>query len=131
MKPVHRKNPRRELMVTDVPAEIRDALEKSAAVQAVSVNEAAVRILAGHYNVKHLTPGNGLRGATGAPRAPRRNPDTTKLSIRGGAKLHRKISVDAARRDGTLRGVVLETLALHFNLEPPPIGRRPRQKETV
>ncbi len=118
-------------MVTDVPPAVRDALETAAAEQQVSVNEAAVRILAAHYNVKHLTPDNGLRGATGAPRAPRRNPDTTKLSIRGGAKLHRAIGVDAARRDGTLRGVVLEILALKFGLTPEPIGRRPRTKETA
>ncbi len=121
------KNARRELMVSDCPPEIHAALYHAAHEQQVSVNEAAVRILAAHYNVKHITPANGLRGHDGAAIAPRRNPESDKLSIRGGSKLHRKISVDAARRDGTLRGVVLECLALAFELEPPPIGRRPKK----
>ncbi len=43
----------------------------------------------------------------------------------------RLAGVDAARRDGTLRGVVLEILALKFGLTPEPIGRRPRTKETA
>jgi predicted HicB family RNase H-like nuclease len=126
---VERKNPRRELLLTDVPSEIRQALDEQAATQKESVNAVAVRILADRYKVKYQAPHNGLRGQRDVPtHSFRRNPDSTKLTIRGGAKLHRKISVDAARRGGTLRGVVLEALALHYQLTPEPIGRRPRQK---
>lgn len=123
------KTPRRELLVADVPAEIRSALDTDATQNGVSVNAVAVRILCDHYNVKYQLPQNGLRGqAETATHSFRRNPDATTLTIRGGAKLHRKISIDAARREGTLRGVVLEVLALHYGQTPQPIGRRPRQK---
>ena len=126
---IHRKNPRRELLILDVPPQLQTALKSKAVTDKISVNETAVRILADHYKVKHVTPENGLRGQQGPARTRTVNPDTSKLTVRGGAKLHRKISVDAARRDGTLRGVVLECLSLHFGLEPPPIGRRPRQQK--
>jgi len=123
------KNPRRELLVTDVPHPIRSALDNEAAARKESVNTVAVRVLSTHYRVKFQPPENGLRGQQGtATNSFRRNADTTKLTIRGGAKLHRQIAVDAARRGGTLRGVILETLAVHYDLEPEPIGRRPRTK---
>lgn len=125
------KNPRKELLIHDVPAALHGALDTTAEVEKISINEAAVRILSDHYKVKHSTPENGLRGHTGPARTRLVNPDSTKLTIRGGAKLHRKIAVDAARRDGTLRGVILEILCLHYDLPAEPIGRRPRQKENT
>jgi hypothetical protein len=115
------RSPRKDLLVYEVPDDIRLALVKDASEQNVSINERAVSILAAHYKVKHqpsgvpfaLADGNGGRN----------------LSIRGGAALHRKIDVDRAKRGGgTLRGIVLERLALHYELsEVPPIGRRPRR----
>lgn len=118
-------------MIDEVPPELRACLYHSAAANEISLNEQAVRILADHYRVKWQTPSNGLRGHDGPPKAKTVNAGSSKLSIRGGAKLHRKIAVDAARRGGTLRGVVLECLSLHYQLEPEPIGRRPRKKETT
>lgn len=109
---------RKDLLVYDVPPEIRQALVTDAEVRNVSINEAAVSILAEHYNVKYVPTGVPFTGDDGGK----------NLSIRGGAKLHRKIDIDRARRGGgTLRGIVLERLALHYGLEPPPIGRRPRR----
>ena len=122
---------RKELMLDGVSPELRAALVASALENGTSVNEQAVRVLAAHYNVKLVTPENGLRGQTGPSPHIERQPDTTKLSIRGPAQLHRKIAVDAAKRDGTLRGVVLEQLSLHFHLEAEPIGRRPRTGRTA
>lgn len=106
---------RKDLLVYDVPDDVRSALTADAEARGISINGAAVAILAGHYGVP-IAPG-------GAPfRTFGRN-----LSIRGGDRLHRKIHIDAAKRGGTLRGVVLERLALHYGLEPEPIGRRPRR----
>ena len=114
------RSPRKDLLVYEVPDEIRLALVKDASEQDVSINECAVAILASYFKVKHqpsgvpfaLADGNGGRN----------------LSIRGGAKLHRKIDIERARRGGgTLRGIVLERLALHYGLTPEPIGRRPRR----
>jgi hypothetical protein len=110
-------SPRKDLLVYDVPPEIRDALVADAYQQNVSINEAAVSILAAHYKVKHIPTGVPFTADSGGK----------NLSIRGGAKLHRQIDIDRARRGGgTLRGIVLERLALHYGLEAPPIGRRPR-----
>lgn len=119
--PNHRnKNARKELMVTGVPHSLRAALLGDAKERGLPINEVAARILAERYNVK-WTPMNGHGPVE-------RNPDSERLSIRGGAKLHKKISLDAVRRDGTLRGVVLECLCLHYNLPLEPIGRRPRKE---
>lgn len=82
----------------------------------MSINDTAVSILAAWYRVKHQPSGVPFTAEQGS----------SNLAIRGGAKLHRKIDIDRARRGGgTLRGIVLERLALHYGLEPPPIGRRP------
>lgn len=111
-------SPRKDLLVYDVPPEIKAALVDDARAQNVSINEAAVKILASCYRVKHIPSGMPFTSEEGGK----------NLSIRGGAKLHRKIDIDRARRGGaTLRGVVLERLALHYGLEPPPVGRRPRE----
>lgn len=108
---------RKDLLVYDVPVEIREALVAEARAENISINEAALRILAGHYVAKVEPSGVPFTADTGG-----RN-----LAIRAGENLHRRISIDAAKRGGTLRGVVLETLALHYGMEPEPIGRRPRR----
>ena len=122
---------RRELMIDGVPHQLRAALVSAARDNHISVNEQAVRVLAAHYKVKLVTPENGLRGQTGPSPHIERKPDTEKLSIRGPAQLHRKIAIDAAKRDGTLRGVVLEQLSLWANMTPEPISRRPRAGRTA
>jgi hypothetical protein len=115
-------SPRKDLLVFDVPPEIRDALVAEAYERNISINDLAVEICAARFKVKHIPSGVPFTSEEGS-----RN-----LAIRGGAKLHRKIDMERARRGGgTLRGVVLETLALHYGFEPPPIGRRPRRKEPV
>lgn len=110
---------RKDLLVYDVPPEIREALVAEAYARNISINDLAVEICATRFKVKHIPTGVPFTSENGGK----------NLSIRGGAKLHRKIDMERARRGGgTLRGVVLETLALHYDLEPPPIGRRPRTK---
>lgn len=109
---------RKDILVYDVPDEIREALIQEARAADMSINDMAVGILCKRFRVRH--------NSTGAPFA---EGDVVNLAIRGGARLHQKIDIERARRGGgTLRGVVLETLALHYDLEPPPIGRRPRTK---
>jgi hypothetical protein len=109
---------RKDLLVYDVPEEIRNRVVADAYQQNTSINEIAVAILANHYKVKFIPTGAPFTSENGGK----------NLSIRGGAKLHRKIDMERARRGGgTLRGIVLERLALHYGLEPPPIGRRPKQ----
>jgi hypothetical protein len=104
-----------------VPEEIRSRVVADATERNTSINEVAVSILADHYKVKYIPTGAPFTSENGG-----RN-----LSIRGGAKLHRKIDMERARRGGgTLRGIVLERLALHYGLDPEPIGRRPKRTRT-
>jgi hypothetical protein len=120
------KNARHELLVHGVPPDLRAALTEQAKSQGVSVNEAAVILLSQCFKVKHVPVENGLKGATGPTHSFPRG-DSDILYLRGGAKLQKAITADARKRGGTLRGVVLECLCLHFDIEPEPIGRRPRQ----
>jgi hypothetical protein len=121
------KTARKSLLITDIPPDIRQALVDDARQQDVSVNETAVRILCGCFNVKHVESLNGLRGQTGTPGFVAADPKNTTLLIRGGAKLHRQMDKERRKRDATLRGVTLECLALHYDVAVPDVGRRPRQ----
>lgn len=111
---------RKDILVYDIPDEIRLALVADATEQNLSLNEVVVRILSDRFKVK-ISP-------TGAPFT---DGEAEKLSVRAGPKLHQKIALEGARRSGTLRGIVLESLALHYKLDPPPIGRRPRKAAPV
>jgi predicted HicB family RNase H-like nuclease len=108
---------RKDILVYDIPEEIRLAVVADAKEQNVSLNEAVVKVLADRFKVR-VKP-------TGAPFT---DGEAERLSIRAGPKLHQKIALEAAKRSGTLRGIVLEALALHYDLDVPPIGRRPRKK---
>ncbi len=109
---------RKDILVYDVPDDIREALINEARTVDVSINDMAVSILAKRFRVRHHSTG-----------APFTDGEAVKFAIRVGATLHMKIDIERAKRGGgTLRGVVLETLALHYHLEPPSIGRRPRTK---
>ncbi len=120
------KNARHELLVHGVSPDLRKALNEEAKTRGVSVNEAAVILLSQCFKVKHVPVENGLKGATGPTHSFPRG-DSDILYIRGGTKLQRAITADARKRGGTLRGVVLECLCLHFDIPAEPIGRRPRQ----
>lgn len=108
---------RKAILVYDIPDDIREVLVADAQKQNVSLNEVVVQILAARFKVK-VAP-------TGAPFT---DGEAEKLSVRAGPKLHMKIDVERAKRSGTMRGIVLEALALHYGLEPQPVGRRPRRK---
>lgn len=121
-------------MVADMPVDIRKALVSDAQTQDIPVSEAAARILCDTFKVKHVPPANGLRGHKGNPVRFSPVSDTNpNIVIRGGASLHRKMDIARAKRGGTLRGIVLESLAKHYGIEPvPSIFRQPRQpKETA
>jgi len=126
------KNPRKTFMVADMRDDIREALVEDARSQDISVNEAAVRVLCDTFGVKHSPYLNGLRGHEGSPtRFSGAEAANTTIVIRGGARLHRRLDATRRKRGGTLRGIVLEALALHYQLPAEPIGRRPRKKETT
>jgi len=110
------REPRKDILVYDMPDEIREALVADAKEQNISINDAAVKILAKRFRVRFVSTGASYADGT-----------AKNLAVRAGESLHRKIDIERAKRSGTLRGIVLETLALHFNLTPPPVGRRRRR----
>jgi len=117
------KKARKDLLVFDVPGSIRDGLVADAREQNKSVNDTAIGILAARYRVKHTSSGVPFTLSDNG---------SHNLSLRGGAKLHRTLDIERAKRSGTLRGLVLETLALHYGLEPPEsIGRRPKKEKVT
>jgi hypothetical protein len=111
------KEKRREILVHGVPENIRKALVRDAKKQNLSINEVATALLAARFKVK---------------RQPKQMPftdgDGYDLTVRAGEAIHQKVAVEAAKRQGTLRGIVLETLALNYDISVPPVGRRPRKK---
>jgi len=120
------KTPRKSLLVTDVPPKIREALVADAKQRDIPVAEAAIQILCAAYKVKYVPTKNGLRGQDhlGFSAA---DTSTTTFVLRGGSALHRKLDAARRKRDATLRGLVLEALALNYQIEAPPVSRRPRQ----
>lgn len=126
------KTPRKSLLVTDVPTEIREALVSDAKERDIPVGEAAIQILCSAYGVKYVPTGNGLRGHTGKPiHFSAADTSTTTFVLRGGAALHRKLDRARRKRNATLRGLVLEALALHYDLTPPAVSRRPRHTKEI
>ena len=51
------RTPRKDLLVFDVPSDIRDVLVADARDQNKSVNDTAIGIMAARYNVKHTSSG--------------------------------------------------------------------------
>lgn len=109
---------RKDLLVYDVPPKIRKALVSDAKKRNISINDCALSILCDEFDLEWEPSGKSFTHGGGKD-----------LSIRGGALLHQQIDIERANRGGgTLRGVVLERLALHYGLKPEPIGRRPARR---
>lgn len=108
---------RKDIHVHQMPEETRRALIADAQEQGVSINEVASVILAETFKTKHVPSGRGFRPG---------DYDSQNMSLRVGAVLHRRIALEAAKRGGTLRGIVLEALATHYGLEPVSVKRLPK-----
>lgn len=104
------------LIVSDVPLHVREALARDAAQRNVSLNDAAVGILADAYGTR--------REPTGAPF--RQEPQTASLLLSMPAALHRKVKIAAAAKSATMRGIVIVALAEHYGVPAPSAARRPR-----
>lgn len=106
---------RKDILVYDVPPKVRKALVADAKKKNISINDCALSILLADYGLEWSPSGMPFTGDDGSK----------NFAIRGGAELHQQIDMERANRGGgTLRGVALEHLALHYGLKPEPIGRR-------
>lgn len=100
----------------EIPQDIRAKLNEDALMQNRTLNDTASVILAERLGTKvSLSP------------APYR-PGAERFKLLVPETLHRKIRMEAARRQGTIRGTVLSILAEHYELEPVSSTRRPRRR---
>lgn len=96
-----------------LPDDLRQKIEDDADAADVTPYEKARTILSDRY------------GLVFHPTGPYR-PAGKRFKLRVSPKLRRHIDMEAARKGGTIRGVVLSALASHYELAPIDQGRRPR-----
>jgi hypothetical protein len=110
-----------EIVVQDVPVDLRAALVADAADRNISINETAVAILAATYGVPREPSTRPHRGESGSTQLLLTVPDSLRTAVR----LH------AARTGATMRGVVIKSLSDHYEIEAPDTGRRQRSPSTA
>lgn len=98
-----------ELIVTDVPAEMRERLLEIARQQGSSVNDVATRLLCGAFTVKFVSSGRSFY----RPRA-----SSSRMVFRVPERLRAKIRVKAAQDGVTMGGLVKSVLADELGLPP-------------
>lgn len=107
-----------EMHIHDVPPDLWRAIVADAEERRTSRTEVAVAILAKRFRVR--------RDPSGAPFRRGELDVTEPLKLRVPEKLRAKLRMEAARTGGTIRGVVLATLAAEYGLPVPSTGRQPR-----
>lgn len=105
-----------EIIVQAVPATLREAIAADAEGRNVSLNEAAVSVLADRFGVAREPSGVPFTGASVK--------ETMLLSVPD--ELRRRIRLEAAAQGVTMRGTVLKALAQHYGISGVDAHRRPR-----
>lgn len=107
---------RKEILIEDMPAELRSRIVGEAQERNVSINEVTVSILAAAYGVEREPSGRSFRGETGS----------NQIVLSVPSELRDAIRLHAARRGETMRSVVIETLGKNYGLDFPAEDRRRR-----
>jgi hypothetical protein len=111
-----------ELMVQDVPARVLDKLTDDARKRDVSINDAAVSILADIYGIDREPTGAKFKQPLVRP--------TLLLDLP--EDLHRAVKMGAAATKGaTMRGLIVAALATHYKVAAPSTQRRRRGTVTA
>lgn len=97
-----------------LPPDLRETLEADARDKGITMNDAAGRVLSDRYETEWEDTGAKFHSVVEPFRL--RVPDDLWLKLR----------LDAVARDGTLRGVVLDTLRQHYGFGGADVRRRPR-----
>jgi len=109
----------RLILNEELPLDLRQALENQAKETAVTMNDAANRVLADHFGTDWSPSGFPYRSV--AQRFKLRVPDD----------LHREIRVRAADKLLTIRGVTLNILSNYFGTTTISAERRPRERKVA
>src|SRR4051812_47457924 len=96
-----------EILIQDVPVAVRDALIADAQARNISINEAAVSLLADIYRVRREPSTRPFRGASGS----------TQLLLVGPLALRDKIKIRAAKERVPMKRLVIGHLADHYQVE--------------
>lgn len=101
------------ILYEPLPSDLRTKIDDDAQTADVTPYEIVRTILSDRYGIVFY------------PSGPYK-PAGERFKLRVDPKLRQKINLEAARKGGTIRGVVLSTLASHYGLAPIDQGRRPR-----
>jgi predicted HicB family RNase H-like nuclease len=99
-----------------LPEEVREALDKEAKEENVTLNDVAAAILSEHFDVEWTPSGRPYRKMA------------EQFKLRVPEHLHWKIRMSAALAGHTVRGTVLATIAEHYGLPSITPTRRPRRQ---
>lgn len=99
-----------------LPTEVREALERDAQEQDVTLNDVAGAILAKHFKLDWEHSGRQYR------------PMAAQFKMRVPEHLHWKIRMSATLAGHTVRGTVLAAISEHYGLEAIVPTRRPRRQ---
>lgn len=102
----------------ELSPDLREALDQDAQAENITMNDAAVRILAEEFGTEWRPSGFPYRALA------------SRFKLRVPDELHWKIRMEAANTQATIRGVVLNVLAEHYGTATTSPFRRLR-KETV
>lgn len=105
-----------EILVEDIPEQLRSRLVADAQEANASINETAVAILAARYGVEREPSGRPFRGEAGS----------TQIVLSVPPELRDAIRLHAARKGEPMRAVVIEELAANYGLSIPAEDRRRR-----
>lgn len=105
------------LYVRDVPPALKRRLIERASDEGANLNDTACTILAEHFNKPYEPTGRAATTRVG---------DAPDMVLKLSVPLYKAVQMQAVRAGGTMRGVVLNTLAQSFGLPPTAVGRRPR-----
>lgn len=106
----HRNMSKRvEILIQNIPVDVRDALVADAATRDISINEAAVQILAKAYKIKREPSTRPHRGENGSSQILLVVPDELRTAVR----------VDAATRGVTIRSLVIDKIAKRYKVPVP------------
>ena len=98
-----------------LPSDILLAVDAEARKRDVTPYDLVREILSERYKQKWSYSGLPYR------------PAGERFKLRVSQELRRRLQMDAAKNDSTIRGIVLSTLASHYGLAPISSGRRPRR----
>ncbi len=107
-----------QILAADAPPELVARIDADARERNVTFQEAVVSALAKRFKVRR----------TASVRSYVDTPQGTTIHVKVSVDLRTQLRLQAAERNGTLRGVILDELAKHYGLPAVSTDRRSRSR---